>query len=515
MSGALNIRQSLKVVAYLAVFLPPLAVASGGHAWAAEPPRRPLHRTVDLDRGEFVEIELSDGNKATIKLLGVEETRDTVRSAIRLARAKVEVNGVVATIESGNYRLPITVGGVQIDCPATQGLYLRRDRFEDSWGLDKDARLRLWPKGSPWIEPGTFGYPIKQRWFANVTQSGNEPSYVMGEDAPTGRDIYYHAGNDIGGVEGIDQVVSACDGLVISARGKTLAEYPGLPFYQQSSYATVYVIDARGWIYRYTHLESVDPSVHLGERIKISQNVGRVGKEEGAGYYAHLHFDIKSRQPTGKWGVEDAYAFLWEAYQREYKPTIIAVARPHHLAWAGESVTLDGSRSWSASGKITQYEWTFDDGKSAIGSQIDRKYDRPGRYSEILKVTDRDGHVGYDFASVDVVERGRGDRASPGIHAAYHPSLNIRDGDKVTFVVRTAGTIPSGETWDFGDGTPRVKVRSDGSTGTDGPGYAVTEHAFGQPGHYLVRVEGTGRGGAKAVAHLSVRVDEKRPGGVP
>lgn len=31
------------------------------------------------------------------------------------------------------------------------------------------------------------------------------------------------------------------------------------------------------------------------------------------------------------------------------------------------------------------------------------------------------------------------------------------------------------------------------------------------PGDYVVRVEGTGRGGAKAVAHLHVRVEEKPP----
>ena len=279
-------------------------------ATADEPvPRQPLFRVADLNVGESQDVELSNGKRATIKLLGVEETRDKLRSALRLARVTVEVNGVVARIESGNYRLPMTVGDVQIDCPATQGLYRRHDPFEDSWGLDKQARLRLWPRGSPWMEPGTFGYPIKQRWFGNATQAGNEPSFVMGEDAPTSRTIYYHAGNDIGGVEGRDQVVSASDGLVISARGKTLAEYPNLPFYQQSSPATVYVVDAHGWIYRYTHLKSVDPAVRLGGRIKIGQPVGRVGKEEGAGYYAHLHFDIKSRKPSGKWGVEDAYAF--------------------------------------------------------------------------------------------------------------------------------------------------------------------------------------------------------------
>ena len=188
--------------------------------------RQPLFRVTDLNVGESQLLNLSDGSQANVKLLRIEETRDALRSALRLARVKVEVNGVIETIESGNYRLPMTVGGVQIDCPATQGLYPRHDLFEDSWGLDKDARLRLWPKGSPWLEPGSFGYPIKQRWFANVTQAGNEPSYVMGEDAPTSSTIYYHAGNDIGGAEGLDEVVAASDGLIISGLGAPPARSP-------------------------------------------------------------------------------------------------------------------------------------------------------------------------------------------------------------------------------------------------------------------------------------------------
>jgi murein DD-endopeptidase MepM/ murein hydrolase activator NlpD len=322
-----------------------LAVLHGGVLTAAEPAtKQPLFRVVDLNVGESQDVELSDGSHVNVTLLKLEEPRDNLRSAIRLARVTVKLNDVVTTIESGNYRLPVTVGDVQIDCSATMGLYVRHDLFEDSWGLDKAARLRLWPKGSPWIEPGSFGYPIKQRWFANVTQAGNEPSYVMGEDAPTSRTIYYHAGNDIGGVEGVDDIIAASDGLVISTAGKTLPDYPDLPFYQQSSYATVYVLDAHGWIYRYTHLKSIDPGVRLGEQIKLGQTVGRLGKEEGAGYYAHLHFDIKSRQPSGKWGVQDAYAFLWQAYQDQYKPDIIAVARPHHTTWVGERVKLDHHR---------------------------------------------------------------------------------------------------------------------------------------------------------------------------
>src|SRR5438874_10998140 len=114
-----------------------VAVVSGSDA---EPtPRKPLLRTVELDLGESGDVELSDGTRVTVKLLEVEELRDALRSAVRQARVRVEVNGKSATLISGNYHLPMKVGGVQVDCPATKGLYRNHDPWEDSWGLDKDV----------------------------------------------------------------------------------------------------------------------------------------------------------------------------------------------------------------------------------------------------------------------------------------------------------------------------------------------------------------------------------------
>src|SRR5947209_4518382 len=131
-------------------------------AVSAQEERLPLFRTVDLNRGESREVDLPGGKKVTVKLVGVEETRDRLRSAIRLARVQVEIDGTAVTLTSGNYQLPITAAGVQVDCPVTKGYYRNHDTFEDSWGLVKEARLRLWPAGSPWFEPGTFVYPAKQ-----------------------------------------------------------------------------------------------------------------------------------------------------------------------------------------------------------------------------------------------------------------------------------------------------------------------------------------------------------------
>src|SRR5262245_43573418 len=128
------------------------AVLAG--AGARDEPARPPFATVDLDRNESGEVRLADGATAKVRLLDVEETRDSLRSAVRLARVRVEINGRTVTLVSGNYRLPITVAGVQVDCPATRGLYRNHDKFEDSWGLDRDARLRLWPEKSAWMGRG-------------------------------------------------------------------------------------------------------------------------------------------------------------------------------------------------------------------------------------------------------------------------------------------------------------------------------------------------------------------------
>jgi hypothetical protein len=51
----------------------------------AEGPRKPLFVVVDLDRNEAREIRRADGTKAQVKLLDVEEIRDSLRSALRQA----------------------------------------------------------------------------------------------------------------------------------------------------------------------------------------------------------------------------------------------------------------------------------------------------------------------------------------------------------------------------------------------------------------------------------------------
>ena len=174
----------------------------------------------------------------------------------------------------------------------------------------------------------------------------------------------------------------------------------------------------------------------------------------------------------------------------------------------GEQVVLDGSRSWSAEGRIARFEWTCTDGQTAAGPTLQRTYSQPGIYSEILKITDAAGQIDYDFAFVNVVDRAHPEQLPPSIHPAYAPTLGIKPGQSIKFLVRTFRTTDGEETWDFGDGSPPVTVHSDGNVAIHAKdGYAVTTHAFEKPGVYLVRVQRADRHGFTATGRLKVLVE--------
>ena len=465
--------------------------------------QQPLFRAVDINVGETEQVQFSEGKRATVKLLSISETRDKARSAIREARAEVEINGSRATLSCGNYGLPMALGEVLADCTVTKAYY--QNTNHDHWGLEKDARLRLWPAGSPFMAAGSMVYPVRQLWFASRTQMANEPTYVDGGERITSAKIYYHAGLDIGGAEGLVDVLAATGGVVVGL-GTAVVETENHNASLDHQYNdTIWVQDGRGWYHRYTHLYSFDPSVKLGGRVAIGQKIGTLGKEGGSGGWSHLHYEILSRQPSGKLGTQEGYAFLWEAYQRQYKPHLIAVARPHQAVLVGEKATLDGSRSWSES-HIAGYEWTLTDGEKASGPTVEKSYSKAGTFSELLKITDDHGGTAYDFETVDVLDPKHPEQVPPSIQAAYSPTMGIVPGKPVTFKVRTFGTTDGEEFWSFGDGATAT-TKSDGNVEEHAiNGFAATTHVFTRPGDYIVRVERANRLGQKAIAHLWVRV---------
>jgi murein DD-endopeptidase MepM/ murein hydrolase activator NlpD len=466
-----------------------------------------LNTVVELNVGETMEVEMINGEIVSLALIKINVERDKVRGAVRSAYVNLKVDGVLTTIGSGNYHLPKVVGKVKIDCPVIKE-YTESNYYRHDGTLPKDARIRLWPKDSPYIEPGTFGFPLNQKWLATRMQSQNELAGLGWAENIETTVPGYHAPHDFGGVEGMDEILAATDGLVVSSKKEVLAGYEDLPGDVRTD--VVWVVDSRGWYYRYSHLNSIEAEIAPGAPVKIGQKIGYMGKQGGSGGWVHLHFGVHHKNPeTLKWEVEDAYPYLWEAYVEKYNPKIIAVARPRLITWTNQKIQVNGTNSQSLAGDIVSYEWFFTDGSTAKGIVQKRKYKKAGEYSEILKVTDSKGNSSYDFAYVQVFDKKNPERQIPTIHPAYYPTQNIKSGDPVTFVVRTFGSQVGEEVWDFGDGSNKVVVNSgviDRNTQNEGK-YAETVHKFSKPGQYIVRVERSNEFGFKAIGHLYVNVE--------
>ena len=309
--------------------------------------------------------------------------------------------------------------------------------------------------------------------------------------------------------KGMDEIISATNGLVISVNNEVLEGYGSFPVYSHPD--AVSILDDRGWILEYVHLFSTNPEIKLGERVSMGQKIGIMGKEGSSGGWVHLHFEIKTKDtPSGQWVTEDAYIYLWESYMKQQYQRIVAVARPHRFAWTGQEVTLDANKSESFDGEIVSYEWTFSDSTAAYGPVQKKTYNRPGEYSEILKVTDSKGNVDYDFAVVQVSNRENPAKLFPTIQPAFYPTTGIQRQTPVTFLVRTFNTDVSQEVWDFGDGTPHIAVKSETvsrKANTKGK-FAESIHTFSQPGNYIVTVERSNENGYKATGRLHVVVEE-------
>ena len=462
--------------------------------------KEPLHQTFDLSLGETVNVHLPGDSFARVKLVELKESFGKVWGEVYRAEVTLEVNGERKTILSGMYNLPQRIGSVQVDCPITKSL--RNNSHINHWQLEKDARLRIWPADSPWIGRRDFLYPVKQKWFASQTSFSNEPV------APRPRrQLYYHAGLDIGGAEGLTEVVAATDALVVSLGTNILSGHEkDTPINKR--YDVVYLLDERGWYYRYSHFHSIDESLKLGERIKKGRLLGLIGKEGGSGGWTHLHFEIKARQPSGKWGTEEGYAFLWQSYVQQHQPKLIAVARPSYVAFTDQKVEFDASKSWSRNGLVRSFEWTHPDGSKSKQAKTGISYAKPGTYFSILKITDRIGNVDYDFVRAKVYNRKNVDQQPPRLHAVYHPTFDLKPGTEITFKARSFYFTHGEELWDFGDGSPKVRTKSDGNVNPHAKdGYAVVKHTYRKPGHYIVSVRRSNQHGHPAMDYLHVYIE--------
>ena len=121
----------------------------------------PIFRVLDLNVDEVQQVTLHDGKRVTVHLQAVDEKTDPSQRAVREATVEVSINGKRTRIGCGNYELPKPAGAAQVDCTVTSGY--KANSTTDHWGLEKRARVRLWPAKSPWMQEGEFGFPLRQK----------------------------------------------------------------------------------------------------------------------------------------------------------------------------------------------------------------------------------------------------------------------------------------------------------------------------------------------------------------
>ena len=108
------------------------------------------------------------------------------------------------------------------------------------------------------------------------------------------------------------------------------------------------------------------------------------------------------------------------------------------------------------------------------------------------------------------MDRAHPEHAPPSIHVTYCPTFGLKPGDEVTFKVRTFGTTDGEETWDFGDGSPAAKTRSDGNVEDAAKdGYAMSGTATPGPGQYIVTVRRTDPSATGVRARPGARGEEE------
>ena len=489
-------------------------ISKGGHVF-------------DLALGETAVFRLKDGTSRKIKLMEVNEPRCRVRGVIRFPEITIDVDGERAKVPAGLYNSPQLVNGVKIGCSLTHDMAEILKKQSDWRAFDKDARIRCWGPDEPLFGTPPLVYPVKQRWFATMTQMTNERTCVGSGELPLnkpGEYIYYHDGMDIGGHDKAVPVVAAHGGKVMSCGNEVASDHDENGW--DLRYDRVVIRDDSGWYYLYSHLDMLSPALKAGDHIKAGDFIGVLGKEGSSGGWGHLHFSIRSLQPSGRYGEVDGYPFLVEAYLNEHPGELLACARPHLVAAVGETVELDGSRSICDGGKITSFRWNLHDGKIVDGIKAAKVYQQEGLYSEMLTVRDNRGKEDVDFCVVQILPPdATPEKTPPSMNLTCYPTENIHVGQPVAFKVRTffkeefSANKGGEEIWDFGDGTtatscsdpdnPRwnVILTYGDSKNSD---YAERWHAYDKPGRYIVTVRRTGKNHLTAMAQVKVDVAKKR-----
>ncbi len=416
---------------------------------------------IELNVGETYAFKLKTGEPRVIKLISVQEHRDSVVNLMRSAEVRLEIDGKPLELDCQPYVLPTAVAGLRIQADTTAG-----------WGkTSKSVQLSVWDAKDPIVDTSRFGPPFRSyRLLSHGTQAYGEPVHLgAGDDDPQGQCFYHDYGFDQAGFEGREEVTSATDGTI------------ALFWPSREDLCSVVVKDPAGFFWEYGHLASVFPETVLDARVVKGQKLGCLGRSGPSGNFSHLHLgsyltraDLDADQRTTRLNL---YPWLVAAYRAQHPEALLAVARPHHLVRAGEEVTFDGKYSIIPAGRrIVEWRWVFHDAQESRAVRAEKAYDRPGAYVAALWIKDEQGDEDVDFCQVKVYSKASPEKAMPHIFMTYTPTLGIAPKQPVNFRFWLQGGVDVPIAVDFGDGTRLADYRS----------YSEVQHGFDAAGVHVV-----------------------------
>lgn len=448
---------------------------------------------VALDVGEEHEYRLNDGARKRIRLLSYEDFRDSVIGRIRRSSVRVQIDGRPVDLSCAPYVMPTEIEGLRIQADVTRGF--SADAAADI-RVSKDVRFSLWDASDPIVDTDRFGFPLSHyRLFSHGTQSYPEVVHMGLRDGAPGKGArqYHTMGEDYCGFEKREPILSCTDGTIVQS-------FPGM----EVGPGFLYVRDSEGWIWCYGHLDSSEPNLRAGSRVRKGQRIGTLGIQGPSGRFPHIHvgaFVIRESGPQEtayRWNSEiRIYPWLITAYRAQHAIPLLAVARLHQVIKVGEKAILDGRNSLSFESRIRSYRWELPDGSTSDAPLLEWACAEAGVHSAALWVTDETGNRDVDFCRIKCHGSPK-PRMLPTVVITHSPT-RLRSGEAVVF-----------RCWAQTQET-RERLRMDFGDGAGLPDVACWEevsHTYQAPGLYVVRVE-TSYEGLRVAEQVRVAVEPR------
>jgi len=116
---------------------------------------------IRLDVNGEYQFKLKDGSHRPIRLISVEEHRDSVIGKVRKAEVNVAVDGKSLSLVCGPYVMPVETEGIRIQADMTS--------------RPRRVQFSLWDAKDPIVYTDRFSFPLRDYLlFSHGTQSYNE-----------------------------------------------------------------------------------------------------------------------------------------------------------------------------------------------------------------------------------------------------------------------------------------------------------------------------------------------------